>query len=480
MSSDEVIPTSLHASTNGYIEAPAGFGKTYLILDTIKNNPGKKQLILTHTIAGVASLRSKMKHQGVDSSCVSIETIAGWCQRYVLSYPGIAKADLEILRARDSKTYWDHVYDAFVNLLENTNIKKIIEHSFGGVYVDEYQDCTKKQHQLIVELMRILPVRILGDPLQGIFNMIPGEMVEWTEVEKIYTKQGVLDIPHRWNQAGNPAYGSWIKTIREALLTGKSIDLTEAPSCVKLIMLTGNYRDDQIAILSEARRTLPKGFRRLIIGDKVGTISKSLVVSLSRPRYRLLESIYSKDIAKLREWAILMDEESKDSSLKLFDLLVKSFSGIPSNLKVAAQRIVSGVGSGSQHELVVALKELHEEFNPTNASRVLGAVQNHESTSCHRYQPIMIIEMALLGRKEGQYESLYDSLEAAIASLSRKGRLIPRYSIGSTLLVKGLEVEEAVVLNAHKLPCNDLYVALSRPTQKVTIFADNHMISPSK
>lgn len=476
----EEISTSLHESVNGYIEAPAGFGKTFLILDTIKNNPGKKQLVLTHTVAGVASLRSKMKYHGVDSSNVSIETIAGWCQAYVLAYPGIAKADLEILRARDPKTYWNHIYDTFINLLENTNIKDIIKFSYGGVYVDEYQDCTNRQHRLIIELMKTLPVRVLGDPLQGIFNMKPGEMIDWSEVEKSYIKQGALDIPHRWNQAGNPAYGDWIKAVRVALLAGEPINLNTVPSCVKVIVLTGDYMGDLTTTLSEARKPLPKGFRRLIIGDKVGAVSKNLVVKLSHPRYRLLESIYSKDIMELREWAVSMDENSKDNELKLFDLLTKSFSSIPSNLKTAAQKIVSGLGSASKHELVVALTELHEAFTPVIASRVLSAVQNHESTSCHRYQPVMIIEMALQGLKDGRYASLYESLEAAIASISRKGRLIPRYSIGSTLLVKGLEVEEALILNAHTLPRNDLYVALSRPTQKITIFTNNPIISATQ
>jgi len=474
------ISSPLHASTNGYIEAPAGFGKTYLILDTIKNNPGNKQLILTHTIAGVASLRSKMKQHGVDSSAVSIETIAGWCQRYVLAFPGIAKADLEILRARDPKYYWNHVYSVFNNLLKNSHIKQIIKHSYGGIYVDEYQDCTNKQHEIIVELMKTLPVRVLGDPLQGIFNMIPGEMIDWSQVESSFVKQGTLDTPHRWNQAGNAEYGEWIKVVRASLLAGEPVDLNNAPNCVKVIVLTGDYTGDLMTTLSEARKTLVVGSRRLIIGDKLGVISKNLVVKLSRPRYKLLESIYSKDITELRNWAIAMDKDLKDEKLVLFDILIKCFSGLPSNLKTAAQKIAAGTGSTSKHELVLALKELHTSFNPANGLSVLAAFELHSDTSLHRYQPTMIIEMALVGLSDGKYTSLYESLEAAIAGLSRKGRTIPRYSIGSTLLVKGLEVEEAIVLNAHTLPRNDLYVALSRPTKSITIFTNNKIITPTR
>lgn len=473
------VTSQLHSSTNGYIEAPAGFGKTYLILDTIKNNPGDKQLVLTHTIAGVASLRSKMKQHGVDSSSASIETIAGWCQRYVLAFPGIARADLEILRTRDPAHYWNHIYGTFNNLLENPHVKQIIKHSYGGVYVDEYQDCTKRQHQVIIELMKILPVRILGDPLQGIFNMIPDEMIDWSQVEDTFIKQGTLNTPHRWNQAGNPEYGEWIKEVRASLLMSRPLDLGKAPTCVKVVMLTEDYTSNLMAIISEARQALAAGSRRLIIGDKVGSVSKSLVVKLSRPRYKLLESIYSKDITELRRWAVTMDNDSKDDKLILFDILIKCFSGLPSNLKTAAQKIAIGAGSGSKHELVLALSDLHDTFSPIGALRVLSVFESHADTSCHRYQPATIIEMALVGVSDGRYNSLYESLEAAIASLSRRGRTIPKYSIGSTLLVKGLEVEEAIVMNAHTLSKNDLYVALSRPTKKITIFTNNNILSPT-
>jgi hypothetical protein len=40
--------------------------------------------------------------------------------------------------------------------------------------VDEYQDCSLDQHELICLLSEILPCRILGDPLQGIFSFTNG------------------------------------------------------------------------------------------------------------------------------------------------------------------------------------------------------------------------------------------------------------------------------------------------------------------
>lgn len=474
----EELQKSFHLSPNGFIEAPAGFGKTYLILDTISKYSGEKQLILTHTVAGVAVLRARLADHGMTYEDVAIDTIAGWCQRYVLSFPGIAGADLEILRAQDPAVYWDHIYDTFTNLLKNTNIKDIIRFSFGGIYVDEYQDCSKLQHQLIVELAKVLPVRILGDPLQGIFNFRTGQMVDWSQVEEVFTPIGVLTTPHRWNKVGNPAYGEWLKEVREKLIAEGEIDLGAAPDCVEVVILSGNPGDDQMLILSKARENLSTNHRRLIIGDKQNTASKALVVKLSRPRYRLIESIYSRDIKELRECIQKLDSTGKDSDLALFWLLTKYYSGIPANIKQAAKRIAASQGSNSQNIIVKALKNLHEKFTVDEAYKLIEAIETTVKVSCHRTQPVFILEMTLTGVKEGRHPTLYAALEAAIASIGRRGRVIPKYGIGSTLLVKGLEVEEVILLNAHNLAKNDLYVALSRATKRITIFTNSHKLNP--
>ena len=45
-----------------------------------------------------------------------------------------------------------------------------IKSTYSGLFVDEYQDCTKKQHEIIKILAELIPTRILGDFLQGIFE----------------------------------------------------------------------------------------------------------------------------------------------------------------------------------------------------------------------------------------------------------------------------------------------------------------------
>ena len=56
----------LLAIDRGSITAPAGCGKTHLIAEALQRHEGEKPiLVLTHTNAGVAALRSRMDKAGV-------------------------------------------------------------------------------------------------------------------------------------------------------------------------------------------------------------------------------------------------------------------------------------------------------------------------------------------------------------------------------------------------------------------------------
>ncbi|MFT7452860.1 MAG: superfamily II DNA or RNA helicase [Patescibacteria group bacterium] len=61
--------------------APAGYGKTYTIAECLKYTDGK-QLILTHTHAGVASIKEKIKKLNIETKKYSIETISSFAQKY--------------------------------------------------------------------------------------------------------------------------------------------------------------------------------------------------------------------------------------------------------------------------------------------------------------------------------------------------------------------------------------------------------------
>jgi DNA helicase-2/ATP-dependent DNA helicase PcrA len=58
------------------------------------------------------------------------------------------------------------------------------------------------------------------------------------------------------------------------------------------------------------------------------------------------------------------------------------------------------------------------------------------------------------------------------------GRPLPKRAVGSTLLLKGLEADVAVVLNAEKLDAKNLYVAMTRGCRKLVICSSSSILNP--
>jgi hypothetical protein len=177
---------------SGYVVAPAGFGKTHLIAQSV-GHANARQLVLTHTYAGANALRRKMRELRAPNGSCRIDTIASWALRLSLSYPATSGWSIE----RPNQEQWAALYRTCSSLLEHPFIRRIVCASYAGLYVDEYQDCSREQHELILKLARNLPCRILGDPLQGIFDF-NGEAVEWDrDVAAAFECLGQLDTPHR-------------------------------------------------------------------------------------------------------------------------------------------------------------------------------------------------------------------------------------------------------------------------------------------
>ena len=53
------------------------------------------------------------------------------------------------------------------------------------------------------------------------------------------------------------------------------------------------------------------------------------------------------------------------------------------------------------------------------------------------------------------------------------GRILPRRAVGSTLLLKGLEADHAVVFDADTMSRADIYVAMSRASRTLTVVSNS-------
>ncbi|NQZ14777.1 MAG: hypothetical protein HRT94_08145, partial [Alphaproteobacteria bacterium] len=85
----------------GHVLAPAGCGKTELLANTIAIPTLKPSLVLTHTTAGVAALRNRLKRAAVPAQHYRLNTIAGWALNLISMFPERAGYQHDPINAPD-------------------------------------------------------------------------------------------------------------------------------------------------------------------------------------------------------------------------------------------------------------------------------------------------------------------------------------------------------------------------------------------
>src|SRR5687768_9665349 len=138
----------LLSANRAFVIAPAGCGKTELITQSVHHDSGHRSLVLTHTYAGVDSLRKRLKAIGAKASSYEVDTIAGWSLRLAVSFPSTSG----IITERPLNEQWNDVYRAASRILLIRAIRTVVRASFDSVYVDEYQDCSPLQHDIVLKL----------------------------------------------------------------------------------------------------------------------------------------------------------------------------------------------------------------------------------------------------------------------------------------------------------------------------------------
>ena len=164
----------------GVVTAPAGCGKTHLIAQALtRHGDGKPILVLTHTNAGVDALRRRLDQMGVTPRCYRLATIDGWAMRLISNFPKRSGHNPELLELRNAPSDYPSIRLAAVNLLRSGHIANILAATYSRLVVDEYQDCSILQHNLIAHAAETLPTAVLGDPMQAIFGFGTDRLAAW-------------------------------------------------------------------------------------------------------------------------------------------------------------------------------------------------------------------------------------------------------------------------------------------------------------
>ncbi|MER2868137.1 UvrD-helicase domain-containing protein [Morganella morganii] len=470
MSYDAVLNTQ-----RGLIVAPAGCGKTQLIIDTLNIAQTKPYLVLTHTTAGVAALKQRLKRLGVPPKNYVVTTLDGWALRLAKFFPTLCPITTTI---EQPKFFYPELRKAVGELLRSGNINDIIHSSYSKLLVDEYQDCDLNQHSIIKLLSDILPTVIFGDPMQCIFNFRGIVMPVWTQdVEAYFPTILTLNTPWRWNNAGAPSLGLWILECRKALANREKIDLSSCPKFVNFQNITGVATSDT-QIQQNAHYNLMQKYPNesaLILGDSARPAS----------RHAYAQHVNGLDVVEpvdLNDVTRAANDFDKMQGLVLVQSILATAASMMTNVDTASTlKRISTIQAGRNRTPPTLVEHTLCLLIQNKSSRgILDAFLQLEAKPGSR-----IYRQAAFNALKDAIEMSSSSLEMSIFDAATKVRELRRHAgdkriskraIGSTLLLKGLECDHVIILDADAMNAQHLYVALSRGAKSITVFARKKLV----
>ncbi len=453
----------------GCIQAPAGCGKTYLIADSLKRNTAAKPiLVLTHTNAAVAALRKNLDREKVPRANYRLVTIDGWAMRMIGMFPLRSGGTPEAL----SKPDYPAIKDAAIRLLSGRHIDDVLAANYSRVLVDEYQDCQQKQHALICEIARVLPTCVFGDVLQGIFDF--DSPIDWNSVVlRDFPLQATLNTPWRWNKVGCGDLGQWLLAIRPVLEAGGKIDLSQTPPELEWIQISG---PNDFKSIGSATNHLPLHCNNsIIVCDGKGPKGKARQQDIARKTIGA-STVENADLSDLTTFAKSFDFGS-DAATEL--LLVEATKllrklGSANDLLERFRILKASKNRIPPTEAEQAVLAFDTERTPRSAARMLSSLGNQSGVSPFRREVFSNLLKALNSTQDPN--EFFDMAVRAREDRRFHSRSLGRISVGSTLLVKGLEADQTVVVDAECLNAKNLYVALTRGAKRIVVCSQSQFL----
>jgi DNA helicase-2/ATP-dependent DNA helicase PcrA len=166
----------------------------------------------------------------------------------------------------------------------------------------------------------------------------------------------------------------------------------------------------------------------------------------------------------------------------LFDFLAPRMTGISTDLR----RIVDAIEQGrptnrfSKHlGHLERLEAMASAYSPETILVALEGILAEREWWLYRYESVYQFRAALQECRGGGIAELLDAAAEARTCARHRGRRTHRRTIGTPLLTKGLEFDNAAVLwdPAH-FSVEGLYVAITRASKSLTIVSRSRTLIP--
>jgi DNA helicase-2/ATP-dependent DNA helicase PcrA len=268
-----------------------------------------------------------------------------------------------------------------------------------------------------------------------------------------------LEIPWRWEKTGDPKLGAWLKQVRKKIEQGQRIDLLgeRPPSVIRVYTDPEDLASKQYSSLCDLL-----GHHESVIAlhgrDQQSKNKTHLLARTMAGRFSSIEEVEGKDLHSfLRKFGAAKTVQA--GFLLALEFAKKCFTGVGDALTVGTKR-----GEATNQR-----KGTNDPTSSQLKSFFLELKTNPETSAYRRdllYRFLNVLKLHI----DGAGATLAEAANLYQREMRHTGRPIShRKLIGTTLLVKGLEYDHAVILDADALNAKDLYVAMTRGSKSLTI-----------
>ena len=468
------------------IEAAAGCGKTWTAAKfACEMSARLKQgrvLLLSHTHAACGEFHRRCEGPQLR---IDVETCDSFALKLVSRYASALGLPIPLDSAigRTDGVSFATLNSKAVDLVHRCpTIARLVGAQYPIIILDEHQDATTAQHELVMILMRMggTKLRIFGDPMQALHRGAADNFVDWEALWKGCDDRIELTEPRRWSEA--PDLGRWLTDARSILRSGGALCMSSAPSEV-LVRNTSSFagrkrlRDPPLAG-DLLRGFLEEGPGRAVIVAHLGEMVQALAQSANW-RARVNEGAVLEHLDRLLREQEVAQTVPAVLSLAFLNFAFEIGSGFPKSLREGLRRrlgdTLNWAQAGSKQEpWLRALSAIYLDADHRGLAAAMDQLLRCAPKGYRVRLPDHAATLRALGRA--------DDPRSHLQSLSRirRRRTPPNLSISTVHKAKGLEFRRVLVCPAdlEQYPPDSygarlLYVAMSRATHRLTIVTDS-------
>jgi hypothetical protein len=191
-------------------------------------------------------------------------------------------------------------------------------------------------------------------------------------------------------------------------------------------------------------------------------------------------TVKSVDLRDLVEFARNLDIAAPDAFGRIITFAGTVMTNVgPSDLLQRVESLRRGTARREPSDVEQAALAFKASPTAQAAVDLLVEIGRQGGVRPHRPAVLRACIRALQSCDDTEGNTFYEATIRAREQNRLVGRPLPKRAVGSTLLLKGLEADVSVVLNAADLDARNLYVAMTRGSKALVICSPSPILNPS-